>query len=54
MAMRGWFELWRRRRRSRLVLLELSDAQLRDIGLSRSEIDWKIERPLGIDFIKPL
>jgi uncharacterized protein YjiS (DUF1127 family) len=42
----GWFDLRMRRRRSRLTLHELKDAQLRDIGLSRNQIDWKIRTKL--------
>lgn len=37
----GWFDLQIQRRHSRRVLLELSDEQLKDIGLSRHQIDWK-------------
>jgi uncharacterized protein YjiS (DUF1127 family) len=39
LAMRiiAWLELCLERRRSRLVLLELTDEQLADIGISRSD-----------------
>lgn len=37
----GWFDLQIEIRRSRRVLLELTDEQLKDIGLSRDQIDWK-------------
>lgn len=33
------------RRRSRLALLEMSDAQLKDIGISRSEAYREANRP---------
>jgi uncharacterized protein YjiS (DUF1127 family) len=33
------------RRRSRLALLEMSDAQLKDIGISRSEAFREANRP---------
>jgi uncharacterized protein YjiS (DUF1127 family) len=33
------------RRRSRLALLEMSDAQLKDIGISRSEAYREASRP---------
>ncbi len=33
------------RRRSRLALMELSDAQLKDIGISRSEAFREANRP---------
>lgn len=37
----GWFDLQIEIRRSRRVLLELTDEQLEDIGLSRDQIGWK-------------
>ena len=39
-AKHGWLLLirqWSRRRHSRLVILDLSDLQLRDIGLTRQQ-----------------
>ena len=45
----GWFDLQIERRRSRLALLQLTDKQLKDIGLSRREIDGKIYQRSGID-----
>ena len=38
-------ELAVERRRSRLALMELSDAQLKDIGISRSEAFREANRP---------
>jgi uncharacterized protein YjiS (DUF1127 family) len=37
MSVLAWFEGRLERRRSRKALLEMSDAQLKDIGLSRSD-----------------
>ncbi|MGV8936799.1 MAG: DUF1127 domain-containing protein [Allorhizobium sp.] len=37
--------LWQHRRRSRLVLRDLSQEQLRDIGLSRVEADTEARKP---------
>lgn len=36
---------WRHNRRSRLHLAELSDYQLKDIGISRSERQHELEKP---------
>jgi uncharacterized protein YjiS (DUF1127 family) len=49
LTMIGWFDLQIERRRSRLALLQLTDKQLKDIGLSRREIDGKIYQRSGID-----
>lgn len=38
-------EMAAERRRSRLALMELSDAQLKDIGISRSEAFREANRP---------
>jgi len=40
----GWTDLRLERRRRRLALLRLTDEQLKDIGLSRGEIDGWIDR----------
>lgn len=40
-----WVEALLERRRSRLALLELTDDQLKDIGLSRSEAHREACRP---------
>lgn len=34
------------KRRSRLLLLEMTDAQLKDIGISRSEADGEASKPV--------
>lgn len=38
----GWTDHAIRRRRNRLALRRLTDAQLKDLGLSRSEADGSI------------
>ncbi|WP_413721568.1 DUF1127 domain-containing protein [Sodalis sp. RH23] len=38
------FTDWQRRRRNRLILSALSDDQLKDIGLSRSEVAYRDEK----------
>jgi len=38
-------EMAMQRRRSRIALMELSDAQLKDIGISRSEAYGEANRP---------
>ncbi|NDL64488.1 DUF1127 domain-containing protein [Acerihabitans arboris] len=38
-ALYGRFKSWHLRRRNRLILSALSDDQLKDIGLSRSEVE---------------
>ena len=38
------FVLWRQRRNSRLVLLELNDELLRDIGISRSQAHAEVRK----------
>jgi uncharacterized protein YjiS (DUF1127 family) len=40
-----WIETVLQRRRSRLALLEMSDAQLKDIGVSRAEAYGEANRP---------
>jgi uncharacterized protein YjiS (DUF1127 family) len=40
----GWSDRHIRRRRNRLALHKLTDAQLRDLGLARSEADERIRR----------
>jgi uncharacterized protein YjiS (DUF1127 family) len=45
----GWTDRRMERRRRRLALDALTDAQLKDMGLSRSEIDGSIRRYTGID-----
>jgi uncharacterized protein YjiS (DUF1127 family) len=40
-----WIENVLQRRRSRLALLEMSDDQLKDIGVSRSEAFGEASRP---------
>lgn len=47
----GWAALARiermlERRRSRFALLEMTDAQLKDIGLSRADAEGEARRPL--------
>ena len=42
------FDLQMKRQRSRLSLLELTDEQLKDIGLSRGAIDGKFHQRSGI------
>lgn len=37
--------IWAERRRSRRALAELSDMQLRDIGLTRDQADREAEKP---------
>nr|WP_295809982.1 DUF1127 domain-containing protein [uncultured Nitratireductor sp.] len=39
------FALWRDKRRSRLDLLDLTDEQLRDVGISRSQAQREGLRP---------
>ena len=41
----AWVEGMAERRRSRLALAELTDGQLKDIGLSRSEAFGEVNRP---------
>jgi uncharacterized protein YjiS (DUF1127 family) len=40
----AWTDLRIEKRRRRLALLRLTDEQLKDIGLSRDEIDGRIDR----------
>ena len=40
----GWTELRIRKRRNRLDLHKLTDAELSDLGLARSESDGKIRK----------
>ena len=40
----GWSDRYITRRRNRLALHKLTDAQLRDLGLARSEADERIRR----------
>ena len=40
----AWLERQLERRRSRIALLEMSDDQLKDIGLSRSDADGEARR----------
>ena len=40
----AWLEAQLERRRSRMALLEMSDEQLKDIGLSRSDADGEARR----------
>jgi uncharacterized protein YjiS (DUF1127 family) len=40
----AWLERQLERRRSRIALLEMSDEQLKDIGLSRSDADGEARR----------
>ena len=40
----AWLERQLERRRSRMALLEMSDDQLKDIGLSRSDADGEARR----------
>jgi uncharacterized protein YjiS (DUF1127 family) len=35
----SWFLAWRERARGRHLLLQLNDRMLRDVGLSRSDVD---------------
>lgn len=44
-AMLAWLSRQIERRRSRLTLLEMSDAQLKDIGLTRSDAYGEAQRP---------
>ena len=44
LRMFGWTHLRIERRRRRLALLRLTDEQLKDIGLSRHEVDERIGR----------
>ncbi|UCI13826.1 MULTISPECIES: DUF1127 domain-containing protein [unclassified Mesorhizobium] len=49
-----WVEAGMERRRSRRMLMELTDSQLQDIGLSRADVagrDWKTDpfRPVPAD-----
>ncbi|MGE0213231.1 MAG: DUF1127 domain-containing protein [Parvibaculaceae bacterium] len=39
------FERMLERRRTRVALLELTDEQLKDIGLSRSQVHKEVSRP---------
>lgn len=41
----AWIENVMQRRRSRLALLEMSDDQLKDIGVSRAEAYCEANRP---------
>lgn len=44
----GWlrtFERMLEKRRTRLALMELTDEQLKDIGLSRSQVHREVSRP---------
>jgi uncharacterized protein YjiS (DUF1127 family) len=41
----AWLEHMLERRRSRLALLEMSDEQLKDIGVSRAEAYGEADRP---------
>ncbi|HTV70976.1 MAG TPA: DUF1127 domain-containing protein [Rhizobiaceae bacterium] len=40
-----WFEGMLERRRSRIALMEMSEAQLKDIGVSRAEAFGEANRP---------
>jgi uncharacterized protein YjiS (DUF1127 family) len=40
--------IWLRRARERRELAELSDAQLRDVGLSRNTVKREVEKPFWI------
>ena len=40
-AVHGLIVEWRRRVRSRYELMSLGDAELRDIGLTRGEVDFE-------------
>ena len=46
LGMIEWIEHRIERRRSRIALLELSETQLKDIGLSRSQAHQEAYRPL--------
>ncbi len=46
LGMVEWIEHRLERRRSRIALLELNDAQLKDIGLSRSQAHQEAYRPI--------
>jgi uncharacterized protein YjiS (DUF1127 family) len=41
----GLLRTWFRRARERRELVELSDAQLRDVGLSRHTVKREVEKP---------
>ena len=45
MALLGWLAVQLEKRRSRNALLEMSDDQLKDIGLSRSDAFGEARRP---------
>ncbi|TPM36884.1 DUF1127 domain-containing protein [Mesorhizobium sp. B2-3-4] len=45
-AAAGWFTRQMEKRRSRLALLEMSDEQLKDIGLSRDQAHAEFRRRL--------
>jgi uncharacterized protein YjiS (DUF1127 family) len=40
-----WVEVRIERRRSRLALLEMTDAQLQDIGVSRADAYRELDKP---------
>jgi uncharacterized protein YjiS (DUF1127 family) len=44
MSVLAWLERQLEKRRSRVALLEMSDEQLKDIGLSRSDADGEAGR----------
>jgi uncharacterized protein YjiS (DUF1127 family) len=43
------FHAWRLRRKLRAALDELSDRELKDIGITRDEIDYVAQAALSID-----
>lgn len=45
MAVLAWLETVLERRRSRKALLEMSDDQLKDIGLSRADVHNETHKP---------
>lgn len=47
-SMLGWIEIRLERRRSRRALLEMTDDQLKDIGISRGEAYQEANRPLWL------
>lgn len=46
LSLLAWIERLAERRRSRLALLEMTDAQLKDIGLSRADAYFEGKRQL--------
>ena len=45
MSVLTWLDAQLERRRSRRALLEMSDEQLKDIGLSRADVHFEANRP---------